>query len=86
MATHTVVLEPPPPLIPPVGRCKFAELVAQVIPVARRRHQVLVPCFDIATRRVSVGLVVAADVCLWHSLVACHRMSGRLVRDPSTSP
>lgn len=73
--------EPPPPLVPTVTRCKFPELVAEIIPLRLRQNAVLHPCFETATRRVSVGLVVAADVCLWHSLVARERLGARLARD-----
>jgi hypothetical protein len=83
MARHTVVLEPPPPLVPPVGRCRFPELVAQVIPLKLRRHSVIGPCFETARRRVTVGLVIGADVCLWHSLVARERLGARLTRSLS---
>jgi hypothetical protein len=75
-----VAFEPPAPLVPPVNRCRFPELLTQIIPYRLRQLTVLEPCFDTATRRVAVGLVVGADVCLWHSLVARERLGARLAR------
>ncbi|GAA2696335.1 hypothetical protein [Actinoplanes palleronii] len=84
MARHTPVLEAPAPLTPPISRCRFPELIAQIIPLRFRQHAVLHPCFERATRQVTVGLHVGEPLCLWHSLVACHRLGGHLVREPVT--
>lgn len=83
MGRHTIVLEQPPPLVPPVGRCRFPELVAALIPRKQRQHSTLQPCFDRAVRRVVVGLRIDEPVCLWHSLVATQRLGAHLIRDYS---
>lgn len=75
-----VAYEPPPPLTPPVTRCGFPELLAQVIPLRLRQHSPLEPCFDKATRRVTVAAALRSDVCLWHSLVARERLGAHLTR------
>lgn len=75
-----VAFEPPPPLVPPTILCEFPELIAEVIPYARRRHSEINPCFEPAKRRVIVGLAGARDVCLWHSLIARERLGAHLAR------
>ncbi|GIF08720.1 hypothetical protein [Actinoplanes siamensis] len=81
MARNTLPLEPPLPVVPPVGRCRFPELLVEVVPLKLWQHQVILPCFERATRRVKVGLHVDEPVCLWHSLVVQQRLGGHLVRD-----
>lgn len=74
-----IAAEPPPPLAA-AGQCKFPGLLQRVIP-ERVQHQTVHPCYESAARRVQVGLTVRADVCLWHSLVACQRLNAHLIRD-----
>ena len=84
MGKRTLCLEPPPVLVPPVGRCRWPELVAHVIPLRLRQHQVLHPCFERAVRQVAAGLQIVEPVCLWHSLVATQRLGAHLIRSATT--
>ena len=83
MTRHTLVLEPPPPLTVPAGRCKFGELLRLVAP-KKVRHRASMACDRPSARRIQIGMSVSADVCLWHSLVTTERLHGHLVRDLST--
>jgi hypothetical protein len=83
MGKHTIVLEPPPPLAVRPGPCEFPALLRKLTPKDRRdgiQHNCRIP----ALRRVQVGLVARADVCLWHSLVTTERLHGHLIRDLPT--
>jgi hypothetical protein len=75
---------PPPPLAPPEGRCQMPDLLQRLTPRDQRDGLPHHGCAMSATRRVQVGLVARADVCVWHSLVVTGRLHGHLLRDLST--
>lgn len=83
MASHTITLEPPPPLAVRPGPCEFPALLRKFTS-AKRRAEIQNECRIPAARRVQVGMTARADVCIWHSLVTTERLHGHLVRDLST--